>query len=134
MPRSCDLTRLDYFLWGCVKAHVYTDKGDFSVLRFYKIYKIYEILYFIKNPYTLPVISIAHLFNCLYFAENCQNYNYSHQALPKRTSCHQKRKYDIIFIIIISGYYDYIPSNNIYVCSKGNDPTFIIQNRHYSSF
>ena len=25
-PRSCDLTPLDYFLWGYVKAHVYTDK------------------------------------------------------------------------------------------------------------
>ena len=24
--RSCDLTPLDYFLWGYVKAHVYTDK------------------------------------------------------------------------------------------------------------
>ena len=26
-PRSCDLTNLDYFLWGYVKAHVYTDKS-----------------------------------------------------------------------------------------------------------
>jgi len=25
-PRSCDLTPLDYFLWGHVKAHVYRDK------------------------------------------------------------------------------------------------------------
>jgi len=25
-PRSWDLTPLDYFLWGYVKAHVYTDK------------------------------------------------------------------------------------------------------------
>ena len=25
-PRLCDLTFLDYFLWGFVKAHVYTDK------------------------------------------------------------------------------------------------------------
>ena len=25
-PRSCDLTPLDYFLRGHVKAHVYTDK------------------------------------------------------------------------------------------------------------
>ena len=25
-PKSCDLTPLDYFLWGYVKAHVYTDK------------------------------------------------------------------------------------------------------------
>ena len=25
-PRSCDLTPLDYFLWGYVKAHVNTDK------------------------------------------------------------------------------------------------------------
>ena len=25
-PRSCDLTPLDYFLWGHVKAHVHTDK------------------------------------------------------------------------------------------------------------
>ena len=25
-PRSCDLTPLDYFLWGYVKADVYTDK------------------------------------------------------------------------------------------------------------
>ena len=25
-PRSCDLTPLDYFLWGYVKAHVYSDK------------------------------------------------------------------------------------------------------------
>ena len=25
--RSCDLTSLDYFLWGFVKAHVYTDKS-----------------------------------------------------------------------------------------------------------
>ena len=25
-PRSCDLRPLDYFLWGYVKAHVYTDK------------------------------------------------------------------------------------------------------------
>ena len=25
-PRSCDLTSLDYFLWGHVKAHVYSDK------------------------------------------------------------------------------------------------------------
>ena len=25
--------------------------------------------------------------------------------------------------------YDYILSNNIYVCNKGNDPTFIIKNR-----
>ena len=25
-PRSCDLTRLDDFLWGYVKAYVYTDK------------------------------------------------------------------------------------------------------------
>ena len=25
-PRSCDLTPLDYFLWGYVKSHVYTDK------------------------------------------------------------------------------------------------------------
>ena len=25
-PRSCDLTPLDYFLWGYVKDHVYTDK------------------------------------------------------------------------------------------------------------
>ena len=25
-PRSCDLTPLDYFLWGCVKAHAYADK------------------------------------------------------------------------------------------------------------
>ena len=24
-PRSCDLTPLDYFLWGYVKAHVYAD-------------------------------------------------------------------------------------------------------------
>ena len=24
--RSCDLMPLDYFLWGCVKTHVYTDK------------------------------------------------------------------------------------------------------------
>ena len=24
--RSCDLTPLDYLLWGYVKAHVYTDK------------------------------------------------------------------------------------------------------------
>ncbi|GFW13800.1 uncharacterized protein TNCV_1670161 [Trichonephila clavipes] len=25
-PRSCDLTPLDYFLWGYVKSLVYTDK------------------------------------------------------------------------------------------------------------
>ena len=25
-PRSCDLTPLDFFLWGYVKAHVYMDK------------------------------------------------------------------------------------------------------------
>ena len=25
-PRSCDLTLLDYFLWGYVKSHVCTDK------------------------------------------------------------------------------------------------------------
>ena len=25
-PRSCDLTPLDYFLWGYVKAYVYTDR------------------------------------------------------------------------------------------------------------
>ena len=25
-PRSCDLPLLDYFLWGYIKAHVYTDK------------------------------------------------------------------------------------------------------------
>ena len=25
-PRSFDLTSLDYFLWRCVKAHVYADK------------------------------------------------------------------------------------------------------------
>ncbi|GFT09679.1 DNA-directed RNA polymerase subunit [Trichonephila clavipes] len=25
-PRSCDLTQLDYFLWGCVKSLVYADK------------------------------------------------------------------------------------------------------------
>ena len=25
-PRSCDLTPLDYFWWGYVKAHAYTDK------------------------------------------------------------------------------------------------------------
>ena len=25
-PRSCSLTTLGYFLWGYVKAHVYTDK------------------------------------------------------------------------------------------------------------
>ncbi|GFV90778.1 transposase [Trichonephila clavipes] len=25
-PRSCDLTPLDYFLWGCVKSLVYADK------------------------------------------------------------------------------------------------------------
>ncbi|GFX15970.1 transposase [Trichonephila clavipes] len=25
-PRSCDLTRLDYFLWGYVKSLVYADK------------------------------------------------------------------------------------------------------------
>ena len=25
-PRLCDLTSLDYFLWGYVKANVYTDK------------------------------------------------------------------------------------------------------------
>ena len=25
-PKSCDLTSLDYFLWGYVKVHVYTDK------------------------------------------------------------------------------------------------------------
>ncbi|GFV33676.1 transposable element Tc3 transposase [Trichonephila clavipes] len=25
-PRSCDLTQLDYFLWGYIKALVYTDK------------------------------------------------------------------------------------------------------------
>ena len=25
-PRSCNLTPLDYFLWGFVKAHVYKDK------------------------------------------------------------------------------------------------------------
>ncbi|GFS82932.1 DUF4817 domain-containing protein [Trichonephila clavipes] len=25
-PRSCDLTPLDYFLWGCVKSWVYADK------------------------------------------------------------------------------------------------------------
>ena len=25
-PRSCDLTPLDFFLWGYIKAHVYTDK------------------------------------------------------------------------------------------------------------
>ncbi|GFX56145.1 uncharacterized protein TNCV_3062311 [Trichonephila clavipes] len=25
-PRSCDLTPLDYFLWGCVKSMVYADK------------------------------------------------------------------------------------------------------------
>ena len=25
-PRSCGLTPLDYFLWGYVKAQVYTDK------------------------------------------------------------------------------------------------------------
>ncbi|GFX93163.1 putative transposable element [Trichonephila clavipes] len=25
-PRSCDLTPLDYFLWGCVKSFVYADK------------------------------------------------------------------------------------------------------------
>ncbi|GFX54965.1 DUF4817 domain-containing protein [Trichonephila clavipes] len=26
LPRSCDLTRLDYFLWGYVKSLVYADK------------------------------------------------------------------------------------------------------------
>ena len=26
LPRSYDLTSLDYFLWGYVIAHVYTDK------------------------------------------------------------------------------------------------------------
>ncbi|GFV87711.1 transposase [Trichonephila clavipes] len=25
-PRSCDLTPLDYFLWGCIKSFVYADK------------------------------------------------------------------------------------------------------------
>ena len=25
-PRPCDLTPLDHFLWGYVKAHVYTEK------------------------------------------------------------------------------------------------------------
>ena len=25
-PKSCDLTPLDFFLWGYVKAHVYMDK------------------------------------------------------------------------------------------------------------
>ena len=25
-PRSCNLTPFDYFLWGYIKAHVYTDK------------------------------------------------------------------------------------------------------------
>ena len=28
-PRSCDLTHLDFFLWGCVKDKFYAD--DFSV-------------------------------------------------------------------------------------------------------
>lgn len=27
-PRSCDLTPLDYFLWGYVKSHVYADKPE----------------------------------------------------------------------------------------------------------
>ncbi|GFT65594.1 uncharacterized protein TNCV_869011 [Trichonephila clavipes] len=27
-PRSCDLTPLDYFLWGYVKSLVYTDKAQ----------------------------------------------------------------------------------------------------------
>ena len=27
-PRSCDLTPLDYFLWGYVKSHVNTDKPE----------------------------------------------------------------------------------------------------------
>ena len=27
-PRSCDLTPLDYFLWGSVKSLVYTDNPD----------------------------------------------------------------------------------------------------------
>ena len=26
-PRTCDLTPLDHFLWGCVKAHIYTDNS-----------------------------------------------------------------------------------------------------------
>ena len=26
-PRLCDLTLLDYFLWGYIKVHVYTDKS-----------------------------------------------------------------------------------------------------------
>ena len=26
--RSCNLTPLDYFLWGCVKANVYIDKPN----------------------------------------------------------------------------------------------------------
>ncbi|GFV13055.1 transposable element Tc3 transposase [Trichonephila clavipes] len=26
LPRSCDLTPLDYFLWGCVKSLAYADK------------------------------------------------------------------------------------------------------------
>ena len=25
-PRSCDLTPLNYFFWGYVKAHAYTDR------------------------------------------------------------------------------------------------------------
>ena len=32
-PRSCDLMPFDYFLWGYVKAHVYTDKSASIVGR-----------------------------------------------------------------------------------------------------
>ncbi|GFV29267.1 hypothetical protein TNCV_4602991 [Trichonephila clavipes] len=31
-PRSCDLTPLDYFLWGYVKSLVYADKPQIAVL------------------------------------------------------------------------------------------------------
>ena len=33
LPRSCDLTPLDYYLWGAVKAKCYVNKPEIDALK-----------------------------------------------------------------------------------------------------
>ncbi|GFU90263.1 uncharacterized protein TNCV_912771 [Trichonephila clavipes] len=74
-PRSCDLTPLDYFVWGCVKALVYADKPQtldhlkttFAVLlRIYghKCWKSHRKLDYIRSSRGSPMPEIIFKMQC----------------------------------------------------------------------
>ncbi|GFV72712.1 uncharacterized protein TNCV_1951811 [Trichonephila clavipes] len=73
-PRCCDLTPLDYFLWGYVKSLVYANKPQ-------TLDHLEDNLLCLRNAMLIKTPSINHIYNSSYYY-SLQKYS-SHQLIVK---------------------------------------------------